>query len=172
MNLFPLVSFERIEDQEARRALIEWDHYLGPCNRPFGKQSFGLYVLQDLVAVAVSASPVAPSCAGLSRKTIVELARLCSHPGHRDMTRVALRLWRKTAGEEWGRKYWPVSAYVSYARKDRHTGDIYRFDGWTRAKDARASVVTAGSHHSTPGPIFEKSVWVWTLGNDGSARTP
>ena len=103
------------------------------------------------------------SCAGIPRKQIVELARLCAHPDHRDMTRVALRLWRKTACAEWSREYWPVTAYVSYARKDLHTGDIYRFDGWERAKDARASVVTAGSHHSTPGPIHAKSVWVWRL---------
>ena len=163
MSLFPLVAWERIENRLADEALSVWGHYLGPCNRPFGKQSFGLYVLQQLAAVALSASPVPTSCAGIPRKQIVELARLCAHPDHRDMTRVALRLWRKTACAEWSREYWPVTAYVSYARKDLHTGDIYRFDGWERAKDARASVVTAGSHHSTPGPIHAKSVWVWRL---------
>ena len=163
MSLFPLVAWERLDNWKAHIALVEWGHYLGPCNRPFGKQSFGLYLDGNLVSVAVSASPVAPSCADLARKTIVELARLCTHPDHRDMTRVALRLWRKTAAAEWSRQYWPVVAYVSYARKDLHTGDIYRFDGWERAKDARATVVTAKSHHSKPGPIHAKSVWVWRL---------
>jgi hypothetical protein len=161
--LFPLVSWHRIENRDANQHLSEWFHFLGPCNRPFGKQSFGLYLQERLVALAVSATPVAPTCAGFDRRTVVELARLCAHPEHRDMTRVALRLWRVTAAAEWTRDYWPVIAYVSYARKDRHTGDVYRFDGWEKAKDARASIVTAGSHHSTPGPIHAKTVWVWRL---------
>jgi hypothetical protein len=91
-DLFPLVAWGRCEDDAADAALVRWGHWLGGCNRPFGRQSFGLWLAGELVAVAVSASTVNKTCACYRRQECVELARLCSHPEHRDLTRVALRL--------------------------------------------------------------------------------
>lgn len=167
MSLFPLASWERIENRLADARLIEWQHYLGACKRPFGRQSFGFYLLSELRGVAVSACTVGQTCAGRERNTVVELARLCVHPGHRDLTRIVLRLWRLTAAEEWMREYWPVKALVSYAQTNRHNGDVYRFDGWQRWGETRASKVGQGSHHSTPGTIIEKkSVWVYPVAGE------
>lgn len=163
-SLFPIVGWSRIENVEADAALSRWKHYLGPCNRPFGKISFGLFHFDELVSVAVAATIVKNSCYGYPRKEVTELARCCSAPEHRDMTRVTVRLFRSTVAEEWGRDYWPIRAILSYSRKDRHLGDIYRFDGWRKHADTRASKVGPGSHHSTAGKeIPAKALWVWDL---------
>ena len=108
----PTAHWDRCDDELADRLLVEWGHWLGACNRPFGRQSWCLWLYGKPVAVAVSASTVNEHCAGYHRREVVELARLCSHPEHRDMTRVALRLWRKTAPLAWARAYWPVRALV------------------------------------------------------------
>jgi hypothetical protein len=159
--MFPIARFDLIDDDLADCKLVEWGHWLGGCNRPFGRESFGLYVEEQLLAVAV-ASTVNATCGGVPRQECVELARLCAHPDHRDMTRVALRLWRKVAGPCWARRYWPVKALVSYANAIRHKGDIYRFDGWTKVADVRGSV---GGGNWTRKKVTEpKSVWVYQLG--------
>ena len=135
--LLPLVAWDRIANEVADRLLTEWGHWLGGCNRPFGRQSWGLWLDGQVVAVAVSASTVNARCGGYNRREVVELARLCAHPDHRDLTRVALRLWRKTAARAWAARYWPVRAYVSYSDATRHRGDVYRFDGWRKVADTR-----------------------------------
>ena len=78
--MFPLVSFDLIDDALANEKLVAWGHWLGGCERPFGRQSFGLFVEQELLAVAVSASTVNETCAGFGRQECVELARLCAAP--------------------------------------------------------------------------------------------
>lgn len=159
--MFPLVAFDLIPNDIADIALVEWGHWLGDCNRPFGRQSFGLTLEGQLIAVAVSASTVNETCGGYHRKDCVELARLCSHPAHRDVTRVALRLWRKVAPLAWARKYWPVKALVSYANAIRHKGDIYRFDGWTKVADVPGGV--AGGGYQRGKKYDPKSVWAFQL---------
>ena len=44
MSLFPLAAFDVIDDARADEALVAWGHYLGECERPFARQSFGLDV--------------------------------------------------------------------------------------------------------------------------------
>ena len=106
---------------------------MGGCNRPFGRQSFGLQIQGlGLVSVAVSASTVVGRCADYDRQEVVELARLASHSGHCWASRVCLRLWREIAPVAWADQYWPVKALVSYSNNARHTGNLYRFDGWKR----------------------------------------
>lgn len=163
MSLFPLCSFERIDNHEANCKLVEWGHYLKGCNRPYGKQSFGLFFKGKLVSVAVSATLVKSSCFGYKRTETVELARLCTDPSHRAMTRVCLRLWRECAADQWA-EYWPVKQLASYSRRDRHTGSIYRFDGWQHVCITRASKVGNGTRHSTAGrDIPSKDFWVYRL---------
>lgn len=155
----PLAAWDGLENELADEALVEWGHWLGGCNRPFGRQSFGLTVCERLVAVAVSASTVNAKCAGYQRGRVVELARLCSHPDHRWATRVALRLWRETAAAAW--PYWPVEALVSYSSATRHRGDIYRFDGWRRVRDMRGS--TGGGTWGQKQPTEAKTVWAYEV---------
>ena len=158
-SLFPIVAWDRIDNGLADGALVAWSHWLGACNRPFARQSFGLHLGGELVAVAVSASTVNAHCGGYNRQECVELARLCAHPDHRDLTRVALRLWRKTASVEWN--YWPVRAYVSYANSARHTGEIYRTDGWIKVAEVKGG--TAGGGWQRCKEYAAKSVWAWPL---------
>jgi len=151
-GLFPLAAWGRCADALADAALLRWGHWLGGCRRPFGRQSFGLWLGGELAAVAVSASTVNAAYAGYRRQEVVELARLCSHPDHRDLTRVALRLWRVTAAEEWSARYWAVRAY---------NGDVSRFDGWRKVADVPGG--TAGGNWSRAKKYDPKAVWVFPL---------
>ena len=160
--LFSLVSFEQIEDAEADDRLRAWGHWLGGCNRPFGRQSFGLYLGPKLVSVAVSASTVNARCGGLPRMDVVELARQCSDPAERWATRVTVRLWRTVAPEHW--PYWPVKACVSYSNALRHSGDIYRFDGWTRVADVKGGTASETWGDEGRRKTFDpKTVWVYAV---------
>ena len=166
LTFFPLIAWERISNTEANAKCVEWRHYLGGCNRPFGRISFGLFVCGELVSVAIAAFLVKRSIYTFARTDCCELARLCTHPDHRDMTRVALRLFRKTIAEEWTRAYFPPQALLSYHRRDTHKGDIYRFDGWMFLRWTRAGRVGEGSGHSTPQIIHAKGLWCYPLTSD------
>lgn len=162
VSLFPLVAFDLIDNDRADQLLVDWGHWLGGCNRPFGRQSFGLHVEGlGLVSVAVSASTVGKSCADYDRQEVVELARLCSHPDHRWASRVCLRLWREISAQIWEAKYWPVKALVSYSNNARHKGNLYRFDGWTRWGTARAG--TATNYGREVVKIEEKTIWTYPV---------
>lgn len=162
MSLFPLARFERIDNLLADRSLVAWGHWLGACDRPFGHQSFGLFLGDDLVSIAVSASTVNAVCGGWPRTSVVELARQCSAPTARWATRVCLRLWREVAAREWS-VYWAALALVSYSNSTRHAGDIYRFDGWTCVAAVRGG--TAGGNWTRGKRYDPKRVWVYVLGD-------
>ncbi len=160
MNLFPLVAFEITADCEVDQLLVDWGHWLGGCNRPFGRQSFRLVVGgRGIVAVAVSASTVNKTCGGFDRKDVIELARLCSKPSEEWATRVMLRLWREVAPKVW--PYWVARALVSYSNSVRHTGNIYRFDGWRKVGEVPGGV--AGGNWTRGKRYDPKAVWVWDL---------
>lgn len=165
-SMFPMVAFDLIADAEADFALVAWEHFLGACRRPFGRQSFGLFLAGELVSVAVSASTVQTTCGGYPRGDVVELARLCSRPDHAELTRPCLRLWRVAAPGCWSRSYWPVRAVVSYQHAVKHTGDVYRFDGWRRVGVSRASGqghrgVSKPQQDRRPG--VKKVIWAFDL---------
>lgn len=160
MNLFPLASFDLIDNQIADALLKEWGHWLGGCNRPFGRQSFGLQLGGvGIISVAVSASTVNERCGSYHRQECVELARQCSHPDYRWATRVIVRLWREIAPHCW--PYWPVRAVVSYSNALRHSGNIYRFDGWKKVAHSRGSV--GGGSWSQHKMMEPKDVWAYEL---------
>jgi len=172
-SLFPLATWDLCDDALADALLVRWGHWLGGCNRPFGRQSFALELCGEAVAVAVSASTVSARCAGFARGEVVELARLCARPDRRDLTRVAMRLWRVTAPALWlaamnrpdllDARGWPwrVNALVSYANAARHKGHVYRMDGWRKAADVPGGVAGGGR---AGGKVYEaKSVWVFNI---------
>jgi hypothetical protein len=135
-TLVPAFGMEPCDDELADALLIRWDHPLGPCNRPFGRQDWLMTIDGEPVALATSASTVSKTVAGFERGQVVELARIARHPDHPFVLRVALRLWRAYLAERW--PYWPVAAAVSYAIPGT-PGDIYRFDGWERVGVTRPS---------------------------------
>jgi len=164
----PILAFTQIAVNQGNVLLSEWDHYLGPANRPFGMQAWALEVDSQPIAVAISASTVSATAAGLERTTVVELARLCSHPAHRWATRPTLRLWREIAGPRW--PYWRAVAAVAYSQNARHGGAIYRFDGWRRVTDNCGRSAGAGTW-TKPRPTGErsrgrKSLWIWNYPTD------
>ena len=83
IEVAPLAGFDMIDRRIADELLVEWDHWLGGCNRPFGIQAFGLSIEGTILAVATSASTVQATGGGYQRQEVVELARLCAHPDHR-----------------------------------------------------------------------------------------
>ena len=124
----PLSGLYPIDNQEANRLLVEWNHKLGPCNRPFKTESYALEVNGEPVAVAMTCSIIHGPVAGYDLKQVVELARLAA--SNNWANRVMIRLWREVCAPKW--TCWPVQAAVSYSHNALHGGSTYRTDGWTR----------------------------------------
>lgn len=163
-----LDGFYPCDDDKADELLVEWGHYLGPCERPFGKQSWVLTVNSIAVSVAVSASAVSKHMTDdegrilYRRGEVVELARLCTDPTERWATRVMLRYWREVLAHRW--PHWPAKAAIAYSQNDRHDGRIYRFDGWERVRGdcgssggGTWSKQRVGDDEATG----DKTLWLW-----------
>ncbi|HUT92317.1 MAG TPA: hypothetical protein VMY37_22675 [Thermoguttaceae bacterium] len=166
-TLFPIVTFDLIDNEEADARLVQWGHYLGACNRPFGRQSFGLRVYGELVSVAVSASTPNKKCATFARQEVVELARLCTQPERNDLTLVCLRLWRQVAAETWldaDFKGWEsIRAYVAYQNAVRHSGEIYKHDRWRFAKAVPGGRSGPNATWTRNREYDPKNIWVYDL---------
>jgi len=154
------VAFEPISEAELNACLIAWDHQMGPRRRPSPGWAHGLRYRGELLAVAATDTLIRARVAGFSRQEAVELSRLCACRA--DLCRVALRLWRvfvfssltASHGYRWA---------VSYQDVARHTGDIYRFDGWVRLARSRS-----GRDPRTGRIGCDKIVWGWC--EDGAER--
>lgn len=153
---------------EGNDLLTRWGHDLGPCNRPFGQDQWGLVVNGSMVSMAVTASTVSSTLEderGMTwgRKQLGELARICSHPDHSWATRPMLRLWRCVLVHRWAG--WPVQMAVSYASPGK-AGHIYRHDGWTLvrvckpASPGKGSTWAKGSATDAIGD-GRKTLWVY-----------
>lgn len=136
MQLLPAVAGVEADMDDVNRLLVEWDHSLGACNRPFEQRGHALLIDGEPVAVTVSASIVSTTCGGDPRRGLVELARICRHPDRPWATRPMLRLWREVFAHQFAS--WPVHTAVSYATPGR-TGEIYRHDGWERVGPVKPS---------------------------------
>lgn len=156
----PMAGVFPIPIEEANALLIEWQHKLGPCNRPFRQEAFALEVDSKPVAIAISASIVNGPVAGYERGEVVELARLAASAPWAN--RLMLRLWREVCAPRWD--CWPVKAAVSYSHNGMHTGDLYRFDGWRKVRDDAGSS-GGGSwsrqRYATDAVHGRKSLWIW-----------
>ena len=162
MRLFdvPMCGLYPMPIEDANDLLIEWNHKLGPCHRPFRQEAFGLEVAGRVVAVAISASIVNGPVAGYERMEVVELARLAA--ANAWANRVMLRLWREVCAPKW--KCWPVKAAISYHKNALHSGNLYRFDGWEKVKD-NAGSGGGGSwsrvRYASEVVHGSKTLWVW-----------
>lgn len=167
-ELFPPLSVEPVDRVEADRLLSEWDHPLGPCNRPFGQDHHVLLVRGRAVALTVTASTVSPTIRDANdvtwpRNAIVELARITRHPDERWAMRPMLRLWREVLAHEW--THWPVHLAASYALPGT-TGNLYRFDGWTRVRTVKKSSTGKSSTWGKPSASDaiadgRKTLWIF-----------
>ena len=158
--LFPPVSFGPIGKDACNGLLVEWGHEEGPCNRPFGVYPWGLELDGEIVSIAVSASTPGSSAAGFPRAQCVDLARLCTAPGHADLTRVTLRLWRVVAAPAF--KTWKPLVAVTYCRQGK-AGHIFRADGWRKWGETRGGKSGPGSQWTPSREYTPKVIWIWRL---------
>jgi hypothetical protein len=147
----PIVHVEAIDRDQLNRALVAWEHKMGPWTRPdYGAERFhGLFHNGELVAVSATGSLIAETCAGLRRHEAIELGRLCAaRPG---LCRAMLRLWREfvfpALGHPWA---------VSYQDSVEHTGNLYRFDGWVQLGTSRSGTDKRGERRGR-----SKIIWGW-----------
>lgn len=158
----PVMHLSMIELEEANRLLIAWGHRMGPCRRPNSRiWAHAMFMHGEPVAVTVTAALIRETCAGLTRGEAVELARVCAGRPH--INRAMLRLWREAVLPPLCRSYGWTWA-VSYQDEAHHTGNTYRFDGWTPI--ARSS---SGTDQRTGRKGRSKTIWAWRLPEPGSA---
>jgi hypothetical protein len=164
----------RIAVGVANGLLVEWGHNLGGVSRPSPMQAYALELNGEPISVAVSAFTVSNNVAGYDRTEVVECARLCTAPGNAWATRVMLRLWREVCAPCW--PYGPVLAAVSYSQNAHHSGNLYRFDGWTRVTE-KAGTTKDGTQkwnrgeQNTKRPMGSKSLWIWRYERHQAADT-
>ena len=153
-ELIPAVTFGPISLEEANRLLVLWGHKMGACQRGNARGwSHALLHEGEPVAVTITASLIRQSVGGarhLTRGNTIELARLCAaRPG---LCRVALRLWREfvfpSLGYEWA---------MSYQDAALHSGNLYRFDGWTCLPKTSRS----GRDSRSGRCGRRKRIWLW-----------
>lgn len=152
-TMFPAVRFCQIGRDALNDRLVSWGHKMGPIHRPTGGWSHGLFHDDHLVAVVAADTLIRPRVAGLARQEAIELSRLCA--ARPDLCRVALRLWRAFVfpalcqhhGVRWA---------VSYQDAHAHSGNLYRFDGWTRLATSRSGTDTRSGRRGR-----SKVIWGW-----------
>lgn len=129
----PIAHIEAVDRQEANRLLVCWGHRMGPLTRPAYAIDAHHVLMHhnEPVAIACTSETVRETVgkSGIARGECIELARLAAATP--TMCRPMLRLWREfvapAIAERHGRRPWAVS----YQDKSLHTGNLYRFDGWT-----------------------------------------
>lgn len=151
----PLISFDTIDLDDLNRCLTDWGHKMGPLRRPdCGDQWFcGLRHDGRLVAVTAASRLPAERVAGMTRAEACELSRVCA--AQPDLCRPALRLWRefvfpglcRVHGFGWA---------LSYQDAALHSGDLYRFDGWSRIAYSHS-----GTDRRSGRPGRDKWIWGW-----------
>ena len=162
------VAIEAVNRNAANVLLEAWDHPLGPCNRPFGQDHWLLIVAGRAVALAVSASIVSPTIRDEEDRTwqrnkVLELARIARHPDAPWSLRPMLRLWREALAPSWS--HWQAGLLVSYSLPGT-PGDLYRFDGWRKARTVKRSAPGKTSTWGKPSAADaigdgRKGLWCW-----------
>lgn len=145
-----IMHVDQIELEDANKALVKWEHRMGACNRPNADiWSHGLFMHNELVAVAVTAGLIRETCAGFTRAEAVELARLCS--SRDDMNRMMLRAWRVAVFPAYGHPW-----AVSYQDEALHSGNTYRLDGWIQIGRSRSGTDSRSGRKGR-----SKTIWGW-----------
>jgi len=153
LTIFPAVRFCQIGRVALNERLLAWGHRMGPVRRPTGGWSHGLFRDDELVAVVATDTLIRPHVAGLTRQEAIELSRLCA--ARPDLSRVALRLWRafvfpalcQRHGFRWA---------ISYQDAHAHSGNLYRFDVWTRLATSRSGTDSRSGRRGR-----SKVIWGW-----------
>lgn len=153
-SLLPIVAFDSVSLAQANEKLSEWGHKMGEIHR--GNQSgwnHALFHGNEIVAVTTTNTLIRECVGGglnyLTRANTIELSRLCA--ARRGLCRVALRLWREFVFPTLGYQF-----AISYQDADLHTGNTYRFDGWSREAFSSSGPDTRSGRKGR-----RKYIWVW-----------
>lgn len=152
-SCFPAVRFCQIGRGALNERLLAWGHRMGPVRRPTGGWSHGLFHDDELVAVVATDTLIRPRVAGLTRQEAIELSRLCA--ARPDLSRVALRLWRAFVFPALCQRHGFCWA-ISYQDAHAHSGNLYRFDGWTRLATSRSGTDSRSGRRGR-----SKVIWGW-----------
>lgn len=152
----PIVHIEAIDITDLNRALVSWEHKMGPWRRPdFGRARFhGMFYNGRLVAVTVTDQLIAKQTCGINRDEAVDLGRMCAE--RPDLCRAMLRIWR-----EFVFPAFHVSWAISYQDAVIHSGNLYRFDGWVRLGNS-----SSGTDARSGARGRRKVVWGWAAAPD------
>ncbi len=153
----PVIAWWEIEEDEAVRFLVDWQHKLHlnsePYKRPFGTMWFRMDVLgrpAAIVSLASSPNEWVSKKHGLGRYDCVDLSRICRSPDRRDefCLRAVLRLAREYLVPLYPIRYPKKWSAVKAACANSLPGTpssklevkagMYRFDGWERMRLAPA----------------------------------
>lgn len=155
----PLISFDRIDRAEMNELLVAWDHQMGPINRPEYTPpiDFALREHGRPIAVIAADTLVRETC-DFTRQDAFELSRLCSAPTRPGISSMAMRMWRTFAYPLIARA-WGTPWVISYQDAVRHTGNLYRYDGWMIAGYS----VSGTDQRALPGTakVRRKKIWSW-----------
>lgn len=155
----PLFVFDRIDREELNDCLVRWDHKMGPIQRPEYTPPIDFVLRENGRPLFVIAADtlIRPTC-GLDRSEAFELSRMCADPARARISSLAMRMWRALAYPlivgAWGSPW-----VISYQDAARHTGNLYRYDGWlvlgysVSGSDPRALPGTAA--------VRRKVIWGW-----------
>lgn len=154
MLVAPIASLEAIDRGELNRRLVQWDHRMGPWERPSYREVFhALCHHGEPIAVTAAGDLIRETCAGLDRSQAFELGRLCA--ARPDLCRAMLRLWRELIFPSLCRAHgW--SWVVSYQDAAMHSGNLYRFDGWTKLGESRSGTDARSGRKGR-----SKVIWGW-----------
>lgn len=117
----------------------------------------GLLPRPRSIAVIAADTLIRETC-DFTRREAFELSRLCSTPSERGISSMAMRMWRQFAYPLIA-SAWKAPWVISYQDAARHTGNIYRYDGWlivgysVSGTDPRADPGTA--------KVKRKVIWGW-----------
>lgn len=159
-----MILFRRADAALVNALLAEWGHYLGPQAGPRLVLWYVLTLKSVPVAVAVSGTPRGATCALVPWPNVVECARICTAPGHNDLTRVVLRCWRKVAAQDFADAYGhPISLLAAYSDSSRHPGSIYRTDGWKLYDERQRGSGGTATRGGSAQRRALKRLWVWRV---------
>lgn len=156
----PLFGFDRIDRDELNDCLVRWGHRMGPINRPEYTPPIDFVLRENGEPISVIAADtlIRDTC-NFTRADAFEMSRMCAAPERRGLSSLMMRMWRAFA-------YplivdaWKAPWVVSYQDAVRHTGNLYRFDGWlvvgysASGSDPRALPGTA--------TVKRKVIWGWS----------
>lgn len=158
--LFPPVTFEEVSLEVANRCLTDWQHKMGPLERPNAAGCHYALMHEGRPVAVAMMSTLIRECVGggnqhLTRDNACELSRLCAERA--GLCRVALRLWREFVFPSLG-----YSSAISYQDADMHSGNTYRFDGWRRI-----GYSVSGTDARSGAKGRRKWIWEWAPARGG-----